>query len=717
MSTYQLTITLESDVLIGTGKGFGAVIDSDGTYDDMGIPFIPAKRIKGLLRDAMGEYLELQSQNEGGKTIESIFGTVGGQYPGKLIVPTLYPVNYDNMKKSFAYAFDHKMATAESVKKLFTTVRTQTTIENEIAKEGSLRTQRVIKSANPFSKGEKLKFVGEFEAGDLSDAEIELLKKAAKWCRNIGSNRTRGLGFVCCQIDKIESKQTKSLPNFNPFSDDQMVRLNYTLRLKKPLIITSPQSDANTVSSYPYITGNNMLGLFASHYLKKNNLARQAHENDHFRSLFLSGQVIFSHAYPKVNNETYQVAPLIYQQEKGNENDLFNLWHPEKTKLKTRSLSSFVSLEKSNFKKYSVEKEIQSHHERDYLTGSPKESVLYSYESIRSGQDFYGSIVGPKKLLELLPLEQHVLIGRSRSSEYGLAAFSVESITEYKPELPENEELTVTVYLQSDALILNEFGFSSSNLADIKRAFDLKDHHKITKSVFTTTIHESFVGVWQMKRPSEVSIKAGSTFLISGFGSSEELKTWLEKVLLQGVGIRTHEGYGKVCWLPIAEKQFTLEPKSVSTLNSQPQDYLRWLRPILIEQFYERCAVDAIVQVENISNLAYLTNSFVSRLLLLYQGEHFLDDLEKLSQRETSKKKLTQVYVGNKNLKEFIKEVYESPFANNKLNQFKNSDAPFELIRNDMEPNSKEVSRFYLRTFLYHLRKKINKKKNVGGAN
>ena len=49
---YKLTITLKSDLCVGSGYSYARVIDSDISYDDLGIPYIQAKRLKGCLREA-----------------------------------------------------------------------------------------------------------------------------------------------------------------------------------------------------------------------------------------------------------------------------------------------------------------------------------------------------------------------------------------------------------------------------------------------------------------------------------------------------------------------------------------------------------------------------------------------------------------------------------------------------------------------------------------
>ena len=47
----KIEMKLLSDAIPGSGEGLAGIIDADITYDEYGIPYIPAKRIKGILKD------------------------------------------------------------------------------------------------------------------------------------------------------------------------------------------------------------------------------------------------------------------------------------------------------------------------------------------------------------------------------------------------------------------------------------------------------------------------------------------------------------------------------------------------------------------------------------------------------------------------------------------------------------------------------------------
>lgn len=47
-----LEITLKSDLCMGSGFAYAGIIDSDIVYDRYGLPYIPARRLKGCIRES-----------------------------------------------------------------------------------------------------------------------------------------------------------------------------------------------------------------------------------------------------------------------------------------------------------------------------------------------------------------------------------------------------------------------------------------------------------------------------------------------------------------------------------------------------------------------------------------------------------------------------------------------------------------------------------------
>ena len=47
-----LKITLLSDLCVGNGESIGNAVDADVCMDRVGLPYIPARRLKGCLKQA-----------------------------------------------------------------------------------------------------------------------------------------------------------------------------------------------------------------------------------------------------------------------------------------------------------------------------------------------------------------------------------------------------------------------------------------------------------------------------------------------------------------------------------------------------------------------------------------------------------------------------------------------------------------------------------------
>ena len=55
----KLKIELLSDLCTYSGDTFNSVVDTDVVYDQYGLPYIPAKRLKGCIRESCMELAEL----------------------------------------------------------------------------------------------------------------------------------------------------------------------------------------------------------------------------------------------------------------------------------------------------------------------------------------------------------------------------------------------------------------------------------------------------------------------------------------------------------------------------------------------------------------------------------------------------------------------------------------------------------------------------------
>lgn len=202
--TYELKLTLKSPALIGSGEGFGSIIDSDIVFDDLGIPYIPSKRIKGCLRDSALEICEMFEQagiqilSNSNDLIAKIFGTPGQENPASVFFSNLMIKDYKTNSEWLEYLMSKNeykdLIRRDPVIDYFTELRQQTEIDegSGTAKEHSLRTIRVAKR--------ELDFIGIIEDETNNSDAGKLLFFASKNLRRFGTKRNRGFGEIECTL-------------------------------------------------------------------------------------------------------------------------------------------------------------------------------------------------------------------------------------------------------------------------------------------------------------------------------------------------------------------------------------------------------------------------------------------------------------------------------------------------------------------------------------
>ncbi|HOV91200.1 MAG TPA: RAMP superfamily CRISPR-associated protein [Syntrophorhabdaceae bacterium] len=216
--TYTLKISFLSRAVIASAEGYGAVVDTDIMFDDLGIPYIPARRIKGCLRDSAIEVLDMLSQAGIGDLINlgfqnskddkfrydivnELFGVPGMDTVSSISFTNLYIKDYGSVRQWLEYLMESKDSRAfisrDAVTSYYTELTQQTAIDESTgtAKKHSLRTTRCVKSG--------VEFYGEIKvACESSDYETLLCLSAMNF-RFIGSMRTRGFGRVECSIGGV----------------------------------------------------------------------------------------------------------------------------------------------------------------------------------------------------------------------------------------------------------------------------------------------------------------------------------------------------------------------------------------------------------------------------------------------------------------------------------------------------------------------------------
>jgi len=216
MTPYQLEIKLQSPTIAASGEGWGAVIDTDIVFDDLGLPFIPSKRIKGCLKDAAQDVVEMLDLAKINFDMDwkLTYGLPGSQASAPVYFSNLTIENYDNTKQWLEYLMYMKnyenIISRETILKTFTTLRWQTAINDDgVAEDHSLRTARVIKKGFTFLGDiwidtETLDRLDNTTPSQNSEKVLNTLILSCFVCNHMGTSRTRGFGQISCRLKSTD---------------------------------------------------------------------------------------------------------------------------------------------------------------------------------------------------------------------------------------------------------------------------------------------------------------------------------------------------------------------------------------------------------------------------------------------------------------------------------------------------------------------------------
>ena len=193
MSTCSLVIDIHGWWQPGTGRGSGAHLDALAHPDAEGIPELPGRTVKGLLRDAVKRAEELRWIEEG--LTESLFGREAdregnGSAPGALRISSARLP--DNERLWLA-----SQAGQAALRQLFTDLAsTAIDADTGSARAASLRAIQVVLPLKLESRIETL------PGHELPNDWSETLRKALPLIRAVGSGRSRGLGRATLNLEE-----------------------------------------------------------------------------------------------------------------------------------------------------------------------------------------------------------------------------------------------------------------------------------------------------------------------------------------------------------------------------------------------------------------------------------------------------------------------------------------------------------------------------------
>lgn len=577
----ELKITLKSDLCVSSGYSYSGIIDSDICYDSYGLPYIPARRLKGCFKDTAKMLY--------GMDLPGIFGKTADSSGGSFIISNARLENYDDIKKEIEEM--RGLISPQDILAQFTRVIGQTKLNDGVADSGSLRYTRVVNRYSPINQKENV-FIAEVS---YNEDDFETLKKVVASTKNIGLKRNRGFGAVKC--DLFKANKGKESDNKSPIADAEydtkaakQCVIEYTFVNDEPLVLSAMKG----VDTESHIRGQAVLGLLAGKYIRRMSLnneeldAEEIGESDAFKDLFLNGTTIFTDAFPTISagdkntvlypapsyiNRTKKTKKYINMAKKNSGSQL----EPGDTPKKLRGKYVVLPCVEPDAgfgktKVHSVSKKLHYHHRKE-------EELLYPIEALESGQYFTGRIYTTEKYADTLLdlLEGDLYFGKSKTAQYGkchvITMTKKEQSVARLEELPKNtegEKAEVVLTLLSDAIFMKDC-VNTVKVQDIQSILsDFKESEdSIFEAMMETGLISGYQAKWNLHKSLTPVVKAGSAF-----------RFLLDEVAIPSdgyvfVGQRNLEGYGFARIDKVDSMIYALDKMTVGNQNEDSQELLQ----------------------------------------------------------------------------------------------------------------------------------------------
>ena len=618
----KIKIKLLSDLCTASGETHNSLIDLDVVYDEYGLPYIPAKRLKGCIREAALEMQEL------GLVTETQFGQMFGQSGSQksaFCLSNAYIEGYNNIVSDLNKFQGTELVSQQNVLEQYTYTRTQTAIDYEtgVADKNSLRTIRVVKKGIVF----------EAECSLIKPEFQKLLENAVSIVKHIGVSRTRGLGLVNMELIALDSRE--NIEKEHVFVKKEALKeqnqLHYTIYLKSPVICKSEQG--NQAETKDYIAGNKVLGLIAG-----------ALGSASYQEMMSKEDVIVTNAYICMDGERCIPGRISLQKEKDqpyNEKGelmLEDMLYGPDVQDRQMAPAGIDYLDKKN-RVAAVDTQISYHHQRPqdksigHATGNTEDgSSFYQLCSISAGQTFGGYIYANRqnaeRILEAVKKLGDIRMGYGRSSEFGAVDFQIDSVQKVEKKEKRIKEAVLTFV--SDTILYNEYGMAAAGTDTLKKyleeMLDITDLEIRNPFLQYTTIGGYNV-TWKQRKPIIQGIEKGSVVLLyseTGFDAGQLEHTF--------IGERVAEGYGEIEVDKPEEKQVVVYKPELHSGEHQQKELISDIINQLLNAEFERQMNDRIrtkltESGKTLTKNADVLNAAVSKLRVMVKAEKNYENL------------------------------------------------------------------------------------------
>ena len=615
---YTLKIDLRSALICANGNSIGNTVDHDVCLDECGVPYIPARCMKGCMRKAADELTACGVLDAA--TVDALFGV--DNRAAHLIL--------DN-----AYLFGNKSIGKQLIQSGYTYAeisRAFTGVDVKISLRGEEHTQVnglwYVRSVHQSIGSQNLFFTARVQCDDpLYEHTLQTVCRAL---RHIGAGTTRGMGVVQCTL--IPAPSAPTVLTQQTHSGNTPVCIRYVLRLSDDVILRKHNYTLQT-----HFDGSTVIGAMSAAYLRLHDKA-----DDTFRALFLQDSTVFSPLYPtylpdgetdlaaaKVAYPTPQyIVKTKYTADNRRQSELVNAYTQSVAPSRQPAPmdGQYAAITENGYAVVQPQTVTRSHYDRESALG-------YSQNALMSEQIYGGQIICAPQLADsVLHLLQHadLRIGRSKNTQYGgceiLGIYTADNVTS-EISVAAGEDFYVV--FQSDFLPCEQTLTLLS--ADAVRHF-IADclHIDPTPSAAADAVRCAYKTVagfhnqWQMQKPTKQVITAGSVYAYRAAMPYTLPKTGY-------LGENNREGYGHFCIIPHRDLPQNVYSATVGTVMNATTAHS--LQQHITQQIDRERQEDAITETaytffyQNSTACTALTPSFIDRIQLMLQESDSTDDL------------------------------------------------------------------------------------------
>lgn len=567
-----LVIRFLSDWHCGTGQGRHGGVDREVARDADGLPYVPAKTLYGLWRDACERAafgLDNGTTGEWTQLVGTVFGAPAGSSREPDIAAGLLTLRPARLPDKWRAALGGSAAEPAMLRQSLTLQRYGVQINDEtgVAENDHLR---LVERARA---GLKLRTDFSVAINNEDDAwPVHLLLQAgaALW-HHTGAFRRRGGGrcevrlkglrpldelvrdyreqvgdFTASSIAALRTQvaSTRSEPLKTVGTPSKAVCLQLTARLP---LLCSRGVQGNTVLGLDFVPGATILPIIAEA------LGERAPE------LIRGGHVIVTDATPVIDGRRSVATPRsLMSGDKGRgwleTSEVIDARTDDSADAKP--IGGWAALGKEAWSVGATSLEVRAFANIDDTSQRPSDNGLYTFEVIPAGTVLACEVratnaVTADEWKGVLGLDgEERAVGRYRRTDFGLVEIATRELQLDTP--PVDAEGGFSLWLTSDAYLTDDLDVPNptvSGLTDALKARGLNVEPK--KSYVAVGRRESWTATRALPRDSRPCLAAGSVVTFAPTPGHDLDPKVLGKVLASGIGKDRVEGFGQVRLLPL----------------------------------------------------------------------------------------------------------------------------------------------------------------------